>query len=120
MKVTGIIKELLPLQSGTSERGDWQNQRFIFEYNEQDDSGMIRVRTVMLQAYGKEHIEKVGLLKGDRVTASFHTGVRNYNNNFYHEIYTDSIVNLSKVEREEKITKVDKSAAPTAEAPSNQ
>lgn len=66
MEFIGKIKQVLPVRSGTSQRGEWKALPFIFEYKENEnerypDSVLLETFDTNIQPYIKEGLEvKIG------------------------------------------------------------
>lgn len=71
MEFTGVIKEALPMQSGTSKAGNqWAKQEFILEDNDQSKKYH---DTIGVEVFGVDKIQAFGLRVGDVVTVQFST-----------------------------------------------
>ena len=97
MQFEGRVKELMPVQSGTSQKtGEpWKNQQFVFGFYESSDA--IYEREVIL----KLRNDKVDLYKlqvGDKIKAKFGLGINNYQGRKYNEIYTGDIEILQRAQ----------------------
>ena len=82
MEITGVIKAILPVQSGTSKSGNvWQKADFVIE-----EEGGNYPNSMVITAFG-ERVEKLNTVRvGDRVTARFDTQVREYNGRHFNNI----------------------------------
>ena len=82
MEITGVIKAILPVQSGTSKSGNvWQKADFVIE-----EEGGNYPNSMVITAFG-DRVEKLNtLLVGDYVTARFNTQAREYNGRAFNNI----------------------------------
>lgn len=82
MEITGVIKAILPVQSGTSKSGNvWQKADFVIE-----EEGGNYPNSMVITAFG-DRVEKLNTLRvGDRVTARFDTQAREYNGRYFTNI----------------------------------
>ncbi|MEE9371751.1 MAG: DUF3127 domain-containing protein [Saprospiraceae bacterium] len=76
MEIQGKIIKLLPLQTGTSARGEWRKQEFIIETLGQYP------KQVCLYMWG-DTIDNAKLQVGNEVTASVEIESREYNEKWY-------------------------------------
>ena len=79
LKVTGIVKELLPEQSGTSAKGFWRKREFILETD-----GNYPKQICMVQ-WG-ESIDSVKIGVGEKITASIDIASREHNGRWYTDV----------------------------------
>ena len=79
LKVTGIVKELLPEQSGTSTKGFWRKREFILETD-----GNYPKQICMVQ-WG-DNIDSVKIGVGEKVTASIDIASREHNSRWYTDV----------------------------------
>ena len=79
LKITGIVKELLPEQTGTSAKGDWRKREFILTIE-----GKYPKQICMVQ-WG-DSIDKVAIGVGERITASVDIASREYNDRWYTDV----------------------------------
>jgi hypothetical protein len=86
LKITGIVKQLLVEQTGTSAKGKWRKREFILT-----TEGEYPKQICMVQ-WGNS-IDKVAIGVGERITVSIDISSREYNGRWY----TD--VKARKVER---------------------
>lgn len=82
MEITGVIKAILLVQSGTSKSGNvWQKADFVIE-----EEGGNYPNSMVITAFG-ERVEKLNTVRvGDRVTARFDTQAREYNGRYFNNI----------------------------------
>ena len=96
MEFKGKIKNILPLQKGTSAKGEWQKIEFVVETQEQYP------RSVLVSAMKPEIIAIVQDCKiGDDVTLQINPKVNEYQNKFYNSLTVWSL----KVENKTTVTK---------------
>ncbi len=103
LKITGIVKEVMEVQSGTSAKGGWRKREFILE-----TEGKYPKQICMVQWGDSIDTEAVGI--GEKITASIDISSREHNGRWY----TD--VKAWKVERE---AAAQAAAAPAAAAPAS-
>lgn len=74
MKITGTVKQVFPVQSGTSKNGNaWQKQEFILGYGTGEVPHSILLATMDTNVIGK-------LAEGQNVEVSFDFSVREWTN----------------------------------------
>ena len=79
MELTGVIVEVLPLQSGTGRNGTWKKQDFILETQSQYP------KKVCISMWGDKINESV-LKQGNKVTAHFDVESREFNGKWYTDV----------------------------------
>ena len=82
MEITGVVKSVMPTQTGTSQSGKaWQKREFIIE-----ETVGNYPNSLVITAFG-DRVEKLNTLRvGDCVTARFDTQVREYNGRAFNNI----------------------------------
>lgn len=82
MEITGIVKSVMPTQTGTSQSGKaWQKREFIIE-----ETVGNYPNSMVITAFG-DRVEKLNTLRvGDYVTARFDTQAREYNGRVFNNI----------------------------------
>ena len=82
MEITGVVKSVMPTQTGTSQSGKaWQKREFIIE-----ETVGNYPNSLVITAFG-DRVEKLNTLRvGDYVTARFDTQVREYNGRVFNNI----------------------------------
>ena len=82
MEITGVVKSVMPTQTGTSQSGKaWQKREFIIE-----ETVGNYPNSLVITAFG-DRVEKLNTLQvGDYVTARFDTQVREYNGRAFNNI----------------------------------
>ena len=82
MEITGVVKSVMPTQTGTSKSGKaWQKREFIIE-----ETVGNYPNSLVITAFG-DRVEKLNTLRvGDYVTARFDTQVREYNGRAFNNI----------------------------------
>lgn len=100
MQFEGRVKELMPIQSGTSQKtGEpWKNQQFVFGFYESSDA--IYEREVILKLRN-DKIDLYKLQVGDKIKAKFSIGVNVWEGKKYNEIYTGDIEILQRANPEQ-------------------
>lgn len=82
LQLTGTIKQLLPVQSGVSARGNWSKQEFILEYQDGNYP-----KTVCMYVFGDDKVNDLRRYRiGETVTVSFNLSSREVNGRWYHDI----------------------------------
>ena len=91
------IKEILPLQQGTSERGDWQSQEVIVEEN----ANVQYPNQLLLRLRGDKTAQLTGLKAGDVVDVMYASSVRSYTTKDGRKVYNTEINcwSIKKVEQ---------------------
>ena len=82
MEFQGRIKKLLPLRSGTSQRGEWKALPFIFEFFEHETDRY--ADTVLLETFDTNVIDN--LKEGMEVICGFGHRTREYEGKTYNEL----------------------------------
>lgn len=86
LNISGIVLNILPLQSGTSKAGNqWQKQDFILE------TGGQYPRKVCICLFG-DNVEKFPLAVGQSVTASVDIESREFNGRWYTDVRAWNVV----------------------------
>ena len=82
MEITGVVKSVMPTQTGTSQSGKaWQKREFIIE-----ETVGNYPNSMVITAFG-DRVEKLNTLRvGDYVTARFDTQAREYNGRAFNNI----------------------------------
>ena len=79
MELTGKIIQVLPEQSGTSQRGSWRKQEYIIEIPGEYP------RQVCFMAWG-DKIDEFGIKEGQELTVHFDLQSREYNGRWYTDV----------------------------------
>ena len=98
MQFQGRIYKLFPVQSGTSQRGDWMKQDFIFEYFEQPTD---RYADRVLLSVMNDRIKEYDLHEGDEVIIGFGHNTREYQGRYFNDV---RMYHFEKVKQVEKAT----------------
>ena len=77
MDINGIVYKILPVQSGTSARGEWQKREIIIEQPDEFS------RKVCVTFFGDKAAEAANLREGDKVSISINIESREYNGRWY-------------------------------------
>lgn len=86
LKVTGLVLQVLPLESGESKAGNaWKKQTFILETSEEYP------RKVPIQLWG-EAVDKHPVEVGQSITASINIEGREFNGRWYVDVRAWNIV----------------------------
>ena len=92
MEFQGRIKKVLPLRSGTSQRGEWQALPFIFEFFEHETDRY--ADSVVLETFDTKVIEN--LKEGMEVVCGFGHRTREYEGKTYNELRLYKIESMKK------------------------
>ena len=97
MQFEGRVKELMPVQSGVSQKSGepWSSQEFVFGFYETSDA-IYEKEIVLKLRNGK--IQQYNLQVGDKIKAKFGLGINNYQGRKYNEIYTGDIEILQRAQ----------------------
>lgn len=97
MQFEGRVKELMPVQSGVSQRNGepWSSQEFVFGFYETSDA--IYEKEIVLKLRN-DKIQQYNLQVGDKIKAKFGLGINNYQGRKYNEIYTGDIEILQRAQ----------------------
>ena len=104
MQFQGRIYKLFPVQSGTSQRGEWSRQDFIFEYFETPND---RYADRVLLSIMNDRIKEYDLHEGDEVIIGFGHNTREYQGRYFNDV---------RLYHFEKVKQVGKTETPTAAA----
>ena len=83
MQFEGRINKLFPVQTGTSQRGEWSRQDFIFEYFENPTD---RYADRVLLSVMNDRIKEYDLHEGDTVICGFSHTTREYQGRYFNDI----------------------------------
>lgn len=82
MELEGRIARKLAVQTGTSSRGSWAKQEFVFEYQEGNYPSQ-----VCMNVWGEDKVKDLEKYQvGDRVKISFNLSSREYNGRWYTDV----------------------------------
>ena len=82
LELDGRIARKLNVQTGTSARGAWSKQEFIFEYQEGNFPAQI-----CMNVWGDDKVKELEKYQvGDRVKVSFNLGSREFNGRWYTDV----------------------------------
>ena len=82
LELEGRIARKMNVQSGTTARGAWSKQEFIFEYQEGSYPSQ-----VCMHVWGDEKVRELDKYQaGDKVKVSFNLGSREYNGRWYTDV----------------------------------
>ncbi len=82
MELEGRIVRKLNVQSGTSARGAWSKQEFIFEYQEGNFPSQ-----VCMNVWGEDKVKDLEKYQvGDKVRISFNLSSREFNGRWYTDV----------------------------------
>ena len=82
LELEGRIARKLTVQTGTSARGAWSKQEFIFEYQEGNFPAQ-----VCMNVWGEDKVRELDKYQvGDKVKVSFNLSSREYNGRWYNDV----------------------------------
>ena len=82
LELEGRIARKMNVQSGTSARGAWSKQEFIFEYQEGNFPSQ-----VCMHVWGDDKVKELDKYQvGDKVKVSFNLGSREFNGRWYTDV----------------------------------
>ena len=82
LELEGRITRKLPVQQGTSARGAWAKQDFIFEYQEGNFP-----TSLCMNVWGADKVSELEKFQvGDKVKISFNLSSREYNGRWYTDV----------------------------------
>lgn len=82
LELEGRIARKLNVQTGTSARGAWSKQEFIFEYQEGNFPAQ-----VCMNVWGEDKVRELEKYQvGDKVKVSFNLSAREYNGRWYNDV----------------------------------
>lgn len=80
MEFVGVVYRILPVQSGTSARGQWQKQEVVFELPDEFS------RKVCVTFFGDRVQDAASLQVGEKVNVSVNIESREYNGRWYTDV----------------------------------
>ena len=81
MEATGIIKEIMPIESGTSKNGkEWKKQAFVLNTNAEYNPD------ICFSVFGKSLAALEHRQVGESVTVQFNLSSREFNGKWYHNV----------------------------------
>lgn len=80
MDFVGVVYRILPPQSGTSARGQWQKQEVVFELPDEFS------RKVCVTFFGDRAQDAASLQVGDKLNVSVNIESREYNGRWYTDV----------------------------------
>lgn len=83
MEYTGRINRVLPITSGTTDKGPWQRQDFVFEYYENQND---RWSDKVLLSVMNDRIKEYDLHEGDEVLIGFGHNTREWQGRLFNEL----------------------------------
>lgn len=113
LELEGRIARKLPVQQGTSARGAWAKQEFIFEYKEGSFPSQI-----CMNVWGDEKVKDLEKYQvGDKVRVSFNLSSREYNGRWYTDVRAWRIEPAGQQQYSQPVTSNPAPAAPQAPMP---
>lgn len=95
MEFIGRVSRVLPLRSGTSQRGEWKTLPFIFEYFENQTDRY--ADSVLLETFDERVIDN--LKEGMEVRCGFGHRTREYQGKVYNEVRLYKIEIIKKAQQ---------------------
>jgi hypothetical protein len=81
-EITGTLRQLLPVQSGKSARGEWQKQEFVIEFPDGNFTS-----SACFNVWGADRVKDLQQFKvGDQVHVWFHISSREFNGRWYTDL----------------------------------
>jgi hypothetical protein len=79
MEISGVVVNLLPMQTGQGKNGTWKKQEFILETPGQYP------KKVCMNLWG-DKVDEIKISVGDKITASINIESREYNGRWYTDV----------------------------------
>lgn len=117
MQFQGRILKLFPVQSGTSQRGEWSRQDFIFEYFETPND---RYADRVLLSVMNDRIREYDLHEGDEVIIGFGHTTREYQGRYFNDVRLYHFEKVKQVERQPAAATAATAASSQAPQPAEQ
>lgn len=117
MQFQGRIYKLFPIQTGTSQRGEWTKQDFIFEYFEQPTD---RYADRVLLSVMNDRIKEYDLHEGDEVIIGFGHNTREYQGRYFNDVRLYHFEKVKQVSNTDAPAAQPSPAMPTAPASATQ
>ena len=86
MEMTGVVIAILPERSGTSQRGEWKSQSFVFETQEQYP------KHLCFEVFGADRIAQFNIKGGETITVQFDIDARQYQDRWFNSIKAWNII----------------------------
>ncbi len=80
LEITGILRQVLPLESGQGRNGEWKKQSFVLETQEQYP------KSVCITMWGDKIDRLQQFNSGDEIKASINIESREYNGKWYTDV----------------------------------
>lgn len=78
MQITGSVKKVLPITSGTTKKGaTWAAQQYILETTDE------RPVSILLEAFGEDNIKSFSLTEDETVTVEYEPEVNEYKERYF-------------------------------------
>lgn len=99
MQLSGKILHILPIQSGTSKKGEWQKRDIVIETDGKYP------KKVCVSIWNK--LLEIKLSEGLKITADIDINAKEYNGKWYNEVKAWKIdVDKSVTKNEKKVTEI--------------
>jgi hypothetical protein len=90
MEITGVVINILPLQTGQGKNGVWKKQEFIVETPGQYP------KKVCMSLWG-EKVDEIKIAVNDTITASVNIESREYNGRWYTDVRAWKVIKQNNV-----------------------
>ena len=114
LELEGRIARKLNVQTGTSTRGAWSKQEFVFEYQEGNYPTQ-----VCMNVWGEDKVRELDKYQvGDKVKVSFNLSSREYNGRWFTDVRAWRIEPAGQPQAPQVVPQTASPIPPTAPAPS--
>lgn len=91
-EIEGTLMKKLPVQSGTSARGEWAKQEFVIEFQEGRFPG-----TAVFSLWGQDKVNELSAFSiGDIVKVVFGISSREYSGRYYTDLRAREVMHAGK------------------------
>ena len=123
VKLTGRIAEVMPLQSGTSQRtgNQWKSQEYLFEYFPW--SGATNPSRIVVRVFGEDNIAKYNLKpmeEGVTLTLRFAANKSQDGSRWFNEIHVSNVERATTEQPKQQGQVAESAPAPQADNTNNQ
>ena len=84
--MTGVVIDVLPERSGTSQRGEWKSQSFVIETQEQYP------KHLCFEVFGADRIAQFNIKGGETITVQFDIDARQYQDRWFNSIKAWNVI----------------------------
>ena len=123
VKLTGRIAEVMPLQSGTSQRtgNQWKSQEYLFEYFPW--SGATNPSRIVVRVFGEDNIAKYNLKpmeEGVTLTLRFAANKSQDGSRWFNEIHVSNVERTTAEQPKQQGQVAESTPAPQTDNANNQ